>query len=150
MCTWTHQQSPRHVTVAWPREVPVHTTTNPQHGNRARERTWDGETKGTPWKTSFPAPLFPRTYTGALQSLTEQIMYVLLVKVKELMISFQSSSIIDNIEGVSGWGHHEHFPRRVADSSRPLAPGYKWIMENTSTVCSWMPRKTHVPDLHPQ
>ena len=46
----------------------------------------------------FPASILARTWTPALQPwLIVQIMHVFLVKVKELMISLESCSTIDNI-----------------------------------------------------
>ena len=38
-------------------------------------------------------------------------MYATLAEVKELGISLESSSTIDNILGVTKQGHHERFPR---------------------------------------
>ena len=54
-----------------------------------------------------PTPHFPYTHH------TEYRIHVLLIKVKDLMISSESSSTIDNIEGVTGQGSHEHFLRSL-------------------------------------
>lgn len=76
---------------------------------------WDRETEGTPWSTAYFAPFPPSilartcTYTRFI----EQNMYVLLVKVKELMISLESSSTMENIQGVTGQGHFLQCPRSL-------------------------------------
>ena len=51
-------------------------------------------------------------------------------------MSLESSSIVDNIKEVTGWGPHEL--SKTTDSSRPLASGHRDRHLSTG-LCSWMP-----------
>lgn len=54
----------------------------------------------------FPAFILAKTHIPPYIRLTVQIMSVLLVQVKELMISLETSCAIFHIYGVTGWGCH--------------------------------------------
>lgn len=102
------------------------------------------ETKGTLQKTAFLL-LFLLLLLGLTAlpytCLIEQIMYVLLVKVKGLMTSLESSSAIDNTWDMTGRGHHERFPRSLTHRDPWLRAELTYGEHLKACICSWITEK---------